>query len=60
MCASYGVAQVSKMWMPLPPLEDIKEIGNQIILTNNFSQSIVDELVNDYFDLEHIFAYEQN
>lgn len=46
--------------MPLPPLEDIKEIGNQIILTNNFSQSIVDELVNDYFDLEHIFAYEQN
>jgi adenine-specific DNA-methyltransferase len=46
--------------MPLPPLEDIKEIGNQIILTNNFSPSVVDELVNDYFDLEHIFAYEQN
>lgn len=46
--------------MPLPPLEDIKEIGNQIILTNNFSQSVVDDLVNDYFDLEHIFAYEQN
>lgn len=46
--------------MPLPPLKDIKEIGSQIILTNNFSQSVVDELVNDYFDLEHIFAYEQN
>lgn len=46
--------------MPLPPLEDIKEIGNQIILTNNFSQSVVDDLVNDYFNLEHIFAYEQN
>jgi adenine-specific DNA-methyltransferase len=46
--------------MPLPPIEDIKEIGNQIILINNFSQSLVDDLVNDYFDLEHIFAYEQN
>lgn len=46
--------------MSLPSLEDIKEIGNQIILTNNFSQSVVDGIVNDYFDLEHIFAYEQN
>lgn len=46
--------------MPLPPLKDIKEIGNQIILTNNFSQSLVDDLVNYYFNLEHIFAYEQN
>lgn len=46
--------------MSLPPIEDIKEIGNQIILINNFSQSLVDDLVNGYFDLEHIFAYEQN
>lgn len=46
--------------MPLPPLDDIKQIGNQIILQNDFSQSKVDELVNNYFDLEHIFAYEQN
>ena len=46
--------------MPLPPLEDIKQIGNQIILQNDFSQSKVDEVINDYFDLEHIFAYEQN
>lgn len=46
--------------MPLPPLDDIKEIGNQIILKNNFSQSVVDEIVNDYFDLEYIFTYEQN
>src|SRR6185437_50162 len=27
--------------MPLPPLEDIKQIGNQIILLNDFSQSKV-------------------
>ncbi len=46
--------------MPMPPLEDIKQIGNQIILQNYYSQSIVDDIVNDYFDLEYIFAYEQN
>lgn len=46
--------------MPLPPLEDIKKIGNEIILLNNFSQSKVDEIINNYFDIEHIFAYEQN
>ena len=46
--------------MPLPPLEDIKEIGNQIILLNEFSQLELDEIINQHFDLEHIFAYEQN
>jgi adenine-specific DNA-methyltransferase len=46
--------------MPLPPLEDIKQIGNQIILGNDFSQSRVDEIINNYFDLDHTFAYEQN
>lgn len=46
--------------MPLPPLEDIKQIGNQVILLNDFSQSSVDEIINNYFDIEHIFAYEQN
>lgn len=44
--------------MPLPALEDIKEIGNQIILNNHFSQSEVDELVHYYLDLGQIFAYE--
>ncbi len=46
--------------MPMPPLEDIKQIGNQFILQNDFSQSKVDEIVNNYFALKHIFAYEQN
>lgn len=46
--------------MPLPPLEDIKQIGNQIILQNDFSQVKVDETINNYFDIEHLFAYEQN
>jgi adenine-specific DNA-methyltransferase len=46
--------------MPLPPLEDIKQIGNQVILLKDFSQSKIDEIINNYFDIEHIFAYEQN
>lgn len=46
--------------MPLPPIDDIKVIGNQIILSNDFSQSQVDEIINQHFDLEHILAYEQN
>lgn len=46
--------------MPLPPLADIKQIGNQFILQNDFSQVKVDEIVNNYFDVDHIFTYEQN
>ena len=46
--------------MPLPPIEVIKEIGNRIILLNDYSQTQVDDIINQYFDLEHIFAYEQN
>lgn len=42
--------------MPLPPLEDIKEIGNQIIIKNDFSQEAVDEIVQDHFKLIEIFV----
>ena len=42
--------------MPLPPLEDIKEIGNQIIMKNDVSQEIVDEIVQDHFKLIEIFV----
>jgi adenine-specific DNA-methyltransferase len=38
--------------MPLPPLETIKQIGNEIILTNEFSQSVVDEVIQQFFGLE--------
>ena len=34
--------------MPLPPLEDIKEIGNQIILRNDYSQELVDGIISTY------------
>jgi adenine-specific DNA-methyltransferase len=46
--------------MPLPSLKDIKEIGSKIILLNDFSQSMVDEIINQHFGIEYIFAYEQN
>lgn len=42
--------------MPLPPLEDIKEIGNQVIIKNDFSQKAVDEIVQDHFKLIEIFV----
>ncbi|NMC58121.1 MAG: N-6 DNA methylase [Candidatus Methanofastidiosa archaeon] len=42
--------------MPLPPLEDIKEIGNQIIIKNNFSQEVVDEIVQNHFKLIEIYV----
>ena len=38
--------------MPLPPLETIRQIGNAIILNNNFAQSVVDTIVEQYFELE--------
>jgi adenine-specific DNA-methyltransferase len=38
--------------MPLPPLETIKQIGNAVILKNDFSQPIVDEVIEQFFELE--------
>ncbi|MFH0990286.1 MAG: N-6 DNA methylase [bacterium] len=38
--------------MPLPPLETIKQIGNAIILQNDFSQSNVDDIIEQFFELE--------
>ena len=42
--------------MPLPPIEDIKEIGDQIIIKNDFSQNAVDQIVQDHFKLIEIFV----
>jgi adenine-specific DNA-methyltransferase len=36
--------------MPLPPLEVINEIGNALISNNNFVQSIIDSIVNKFFE----------
>jgi len=36
--------------MPLPPLETIKEIGDTIILTNNFSADYTNKIVSERFE----------
>jgi adenine-specific DNA-methyltransferase len=40
--------------MRFPPLKAIKEIGNKIILSNNFSMNNVNNIVNELFELEVI------
>ncbi|MBA4312582.1 MAG: hypothetical protein C0417_08120 [Chlorobiaceae bacterium] len=42
--------------MPLPQLATIKQIGNAIIIKNNFSQSVVDEVIEQFFKLEKEFS----
>jgi adenine-specific DNA-methyltransferase len=46
--------------MPMPPIETIRQIGNAIIIKNNFTQSAVDEIVAQYFELQKKvnFAYD--
>lgn len=47
--------------MTLPPLEIIKKIGNEIILSNNFSHEHANDVVNQYFQTSAILQeYEQN
>ena len=41
--------------MPLPDLEIIKKVGNEIILKNKFSDTFTNELVNKQFNLENLF-----
>jgi adenine-specific DNA-methyltransferase len=40
--------------MRFPPINDIKEIGNEIILSNDYSMDNVNEIVNKYFVLKSI------
>lgn len=39
--------------MPLPPIDIIKEIGRKIILRNNYSIDYINNLVLEYFNIEH-------
>jgi len=36
--------------MPLPPLATIKEIGNNVILSNDFSVENTNQMVSEYFE----------
>lgn len=40
--------------MKFPPANDIKQIGNQIILSNNYSMENVNNIVNEIFEMELI------
>lgn len=40
--------------MRFPPINDIKEIGNKIILSNDYSMNNVNQIVSEYFVLEAI------
>lgn len=44
--------------MPLPPLEDIVALGNQLLQHAEHSQSRIDEVVNRFFELEFLFTHE--
>jgi adenine-specific DNA-methyltransferase len=40
--------------MPLPPLETIKEIGEKLILLNNFSMKSAGTIIDDFFELNKL------
>ena len=40
--------------MPLPPLETIKEMGERIIMQKDYSLSLTDEIVSQYFEINHL------
>lgn len=42
--------------MRFPPLSNIKEIGNKIILSNDYSMTNVNNIVNEYFEFEIIMV----
>jgi adenine-specific DNA-methyltransferase len=41
--------------MKFPSLYDINEMGNKIILSNDYSMENVNLIVNEYFELKEIF-----
>lgn len=42
--------------MRFPPWNNIKEIGNKIILSNDYSMTNVNQIVNEFFELEIILS----
>jgi len=42
--------------MRFPPINDIKIIGNKIILSNDYSMNNVNKIVNELFELEHLLT----
>lgn len=46
--------------MPFPKLEEIKDIGKNIILLNNFTPIAINEFINNFFGINHFFLNEKN
>lgn len=46
--------------MPFPNLEEIKEIGKNIILLSNFTSISINEYINNFFGINHFFLNEKN
>jgi len=46
-----NVSATELRMMPLPPIETIREIGQRIILHNNYSIEFIEEVIKDYFNI---------
>lgn len=49
---SINVSATELRAMPLPPIEDIRNIGNSIILNNNYAIDYINNLVEEYFNIQ--------
>ena len=49
---SINVSATELRIMPLPPIDDIRKIGNKIILNNNYSIDYINSLVERYFNIQ--------
>lgn len=49
---SINVSATELRAMPLPPIDDIRKIGNRIILNNNYSMDYINNLVEKYFNIK--------
>jgi adenine-specific DNA-methyltransferase len=46
--------------IPLPKLNEIKAIGDQLISVNNYSKEYANSVVNELFNIEEMIAYEKS
>jgi adenine-specific DNA-methyltransferase len=44
--------------MKFPPLEDIKEIGSKLILSNDYSMNNINDIMNDLFEVNKLLEYD--
>ena len=47
-----NVSATELRMMPFPPIKTIREIGNKIILNNDYSIEFVNDVVNEFFNIQ--------